>query len=121
MLDDFKRALARVQSDYDFYVECQASPATALTGYDLSPEERSTLLDPEQLAAALEKGIGVHKLPPITIKICGTHDWINRAALDAETDPERASQVAVEVDAIGRARTREERAGATLRLMELLG
>lgn len=89
MLDDFKRALARVQSDYDFYVECQASPATALTGYDLSPEERSTLLDPEQLAAALEKGIGVHKLPPITIKICGTHDWINRAALDAETDPER--------------------------------
>ena len=123
MVEDFKRALARVQGDYEFYVECQANPAAALADYDLTPEERSTLLDPEKLAAALDKGVGVEvKLRPITVKISGSHDWINRAATaDAAADPARAAKVADEIDAIERARTREERAGAAQRLMELLG
>jgi hypothetical protein len=123
MVEDFRRALARVQSDYGFYVECQTRPGAALAGYDLSEEERSTLLDPERLAEVLAAGSGAYKLPPITIKICGTHDWINRAAT-AEAmaaDPRRAEEVAREVEAIGQARTREDRRSATLRLMELLG
>jgi hypothetical protein len=57
-LEDFRRALGRVQSDYGFYVECQANPAVALAGYDLSVDERSTLLDPEKLADVLKRGIG---------------------------------------------------------------
>jgi hypothetical protein len=123
VLEDFKRALARVQSDYGFYIECQTSPAVALAGYDLSPDERSTLIDPEKLADVLKRGIGVHRLPPITIKICGTHDWINRAAaLDgAMDDADRDAKVATEVDAIRRATTRDERTGAAVRLMELIG
>lgn len=119
MLDDFERALARVQGDYGFYIECQANPQAALAAYDLSDDERAKLLDPEQLAEVLKRGIGVHKLPPITIKICGTHDWINRAAVGASVA--NGVDVAREVEAVKRARTRTERHRATLRLMELIG
>ena len=49
MLDSFKAALARVQSDYEFYIGCQTDPASTLAGYDLSPEERSALTDPDEL------------------------------------------------------------------------
>ena len=122
MLEDFKRALARVQSDYEFYVECQESPGVALAGYELSEEERSTLLDPEKLATALDKGIGLAELrPSITVKISGSHDWINVAATDVAADQAHAAKVATQIDSIEKARSREERAGATLRLMELLG
>ena len=121
-MEDFRRALGRVQSDYGFYVECQANPAVALAGYDLSVDERSTLLDPEKLADVLKRGIGVHKLPPLTIKICGTHDWVNRAVpADAAIDADRDAKVALEVEAVRRARTPEERTGAALRLMDLIG
>jgi hypothetical protein len=37
VLEDFKRALARAQSDYGFYIDCQTNTAVALAGYDLSP------------------------------------------------------------------------------------
>ena len=122
MLDDFKRALARVQSDYGFYIECQANPAVALGRYDLSTDERSTFLDPAKLAEALSRGIGVHKLPPVTIKICGTHDWVNRAATDpTPQDTDRSAMVEQEVRAVKRARTPADRTGAAVRLMELIG
>jgi hypothetical protein len=123
VLEDFKKALARVQSDYGFYIECQANPAVALAGYDLSDEERLAISDPEKLADILKRGIGVYRLPPITIKICGTHDWINRAAaMEAgQPDAERDAKVATEVGAIRRAGTDEERTGAVFRLMEAIG
>ena len=123
MSADFKRALARVQSDYGFYIDVQANPAAALAGYDLTAEERSALIHSETLADVLERGIGVNKLPPITIKICGTHDWVNRAAAmeGALAEAEREAKVATEVEAIKRASTDAERSGAVLRLMEAIG
>ena len=122
-MDDFKRALARVQSDYGFYIECQANPALALAGYDLSTEERSTLSDPEKLAGLLKGGIEVSRLPSITIKISGTHDWVNRTRpkKTAMEDVGRDAKVATEVEAIKKASSDEERSGAVLRLMELMG
>jgi hypothetical protein len=122
-LEDFKRALARVQSDFGFYIDCQASPAVALAGYDLSPDERSALVDPEKLAGLLRGGIGVARLPSLTIKISGTHDWVNRTRPKKtlmEADDHDA-KVATEVDAITKASTDEERTGAVVRLMELIG
>jgi len=123
VLEDFKRALARVQSDYGFYIDCQMSPALALAGYDLSPDERSALSEPERLAEMLKRGIGVNRLRPITIKISGTHDWVNRAASAeaAIANAEHDAKVAVEVEAIGRAGTDAQRTEATVRLMELIG
>jgi hypothetical protein len=123
MLEDFKRALARVQSDYGFYIDCQARPAAALAGYDLNPDERAALIDPQKLADVLKGGIGINKLPPITIKICGTHDWVNRAVpvSAAAEDTGRGARIAREIDTIRRAGTGEERTEAVIRLMELLG
>ena len=72
MLEDFKRALARVQSDYGFYIGCQTNPAVALAGYDLSADERSALTDPEKLADMLKRGDRRSaQLRPITVKISG--------------------------------------------------
>ena len=122
MLEDFKRALARVQSDYGFYVDCQTNPAVALAGYDLSAEERRALIDPETLGDMLRRGIGLAARPSITVKISGSHDWINRAATaTAVDDAEHRGRVATEVDAIGRAGTEPERTRAVVRLMELIG
>jgi hypothetical protein len=123
VLEDFKRALARVQSDYGFYIDCQANPAVALAGYDLSPEERSALSDPEKLGDVLKGGIEVNRLPSITIKISGTHDWVNRTRPKkrAMADVGRDAEVATEVEAIKKASTDGERTGAVLRLMELMG
>ena len=122
MLDDFKRALGRVQSDYGFYIDCQADPALALAGYDLSPDERSTLSDPARLGDMLMRGGGVLNLrPSITVKISGSHDWVNRAAVASPAGADGGTGVAGEVDAIRRAETREERTEATVRLMELIG
>ena len=75
MLNDFKRALARLQSDYGFYVDCQVNPAVALAGYDLSAHERSVLIDPDKLADVFRGGIDVS---PLRITFSGTHDWVNR-------------------------------------------
>jgi hypothetical protein len=123
MLDDFKRALARVQSDFGFYIDCQANPIVALAGYDLSQDERSALIDPEKLADVLKGGIDVNKLPRITITISGRHDWINRPLPPTVPRENTGSdaRIASEVDAIRRASTREERTDAVVRLMELIG
>ncbi len=119
MQNDFKAALARVQSDYDFYIRCQADPDTALADYALSPEERAALGDPDRLAEALKHGSESMRLPSITIKISGTHDWVNRAAADRENPVGELIQH--EVDSIRNAGTDGERDESTLRLMQLLG
>ena len=123
MLEDFKRALARVQADYGFYVDCQTNPTVALAGYDLSPDERSALTDPEKLADVLKRGIGISRIPSITVKISGSHDWVNRAVpVDAAVElADRDAKVAREVGAVKRASTHEERTAATVRLMGLIG
>jgi hypothetical protein len=122
-LEDFTRALARVQSDYGFYIDCQANPAVALAGYDLSADERSALIDPQKLAGVLRGGIGISRIRPITIKISGTHDWVNRASpkKTAMADVDLDAKVATEVEAIRQATTDEARTGAAVRLMELIG
>jgi hypothetical protein len=118
-LDDFKRALARVQRDFGFYIGCQTNPAVALAGYDLSPAERGALTDPDRLAETLRNGIDVTRL---RITISGTHDWINRAAVATPAvAADHDAKVAGEVAAIQRAGTDRERKGAVVRLMELIG
>jgi hypothetical protein len=121
VLEDFKRALARSQSDYGFYIDCQTNPAVALAGYDLSSDERSALTDPAKLADVLRGGIGVSPLR-ITVTISGKHDWVNRAPRPKPPKPPTAdAMVATEVEAIQQASTPEARTGAAVRLMELLG
>lgn len=122
MLEDFKQALARVQGDYAFYIDCQANPAVALAGYDLTPDERSILSDPARLADVLMRGVGIVNLRPITVTISGKHDWVNRAPRKMSvTETGGDARVAGEVETITRARTDEERTGAAVRLMELIG
>jgi hypothetical protein len=123
VLMDFKRALARVQTDYGFYVGCQTNPAVTLAGYDLTAEERSALLDPGKLADMLMRGVEALKLrAALTITISGTHDWVNSAA--AKTPDlsrlDRDSGIATEVEAIKQASEDDERTKAAVRLMELL-
>lgn len=122
-MEDFKRALARVQSDYGFYVDCQTNPVVALAGYDLSPDERLAVSDPEKLADVLKRGVGISRLRPITVKISGKHDWVNRAVpVDAAIEKaDRDAKVVLEVEAIKRASTDEKRTEASVRLMELIG
>lgn len=120
MLDDFKRALARVQRDYEFYIECQTSPAAALAGYDLSPAERSALSDPARLADVFRGGIGLARL---RITISGRHDWVNRTRPTKRKMEavDRDAAIATQVEAIKKSSAGKERTGAVLRLMELVG
>jgi hypothetical protein len=117
VLSEFKRALGRVQSDFGFYIDCQANPAAALAGYDLTPDERSVLVDPAKLAEVLWGGVGVDPLR-ITFTISGKHDWINRAT--SKKAP-KVEAVAQEVEAVKRAGTGAERTDAAVRLMGLIG
>jgi hypothetical protein len=120
MLKDFKKALARVQSNYGFYIECQADPAVALAGYDLSPDERSALIDPKKLADALRPGVGISHFK---ITISGTHDWVNRAApkRPKTEGPKREARIARQLEAIRHANASEQRTEAAVGLMELIG
>lgn len=131
MLHDLKRALARVQTDYAFYVDCQTNPAVALAGYDLSADERSALTDPKKLAdVLLNGGLGVSRLG-ITVTIKGRHDWVNPKPRPRPKPPQPPSptmeeadddaKLAAQVEAIKRASTSDARRLSTLRLMELLG
>lgn len=119
MLEDFRRALARVQSDFGFYIGCQTNPAVALEGYALSPDELLTLTSPEKLSEVLTPGLGISQL---RITISGTHDWVNRARMEALPDKAaHDSKVVLEVEAIKRAGSDGERTNAAFRLMELIG
>jgi hypothetical protein len=119
MMASFTEALARVQSDFDFYVACQTDPDAALAEYDLSADERAALTDPDVLAGVLKKELMPRNRPSITVKISGTHDWVNRT----KKPPRRLDQKRIEreVQAIEGAATDEDRTLAAVRLMELLG
>ena len=117
MLDSFKAALARIQSDYEFYIGCQTDPASTLAGYDLSPEERSALTDPGELARVLQEDLRPRNIPSITVKISGRHDWVNRTT---KKQP-RQERVVHEVAAIKAASSDEERTQAALKLIERIG
>lgn len=119
MRDDFKAALDRVQSDYTFFIQCQSDPATAFADYSLSPGERAVLSDPERLADALKRGNDPRLLPSITIKISGSHDWINPTTKPKREETEEL--VAREVESVEHAHSDDERSDATLRLIQLLG
>jgi hypothetical protein len=119
MLESFKAALGRVQSDYDFYIGCQTDPDATLAGYDLSADERSALTDPDLLAEVLKKGVKPRNAPSITVKISGTHDWVNRTKKPPKKT--NAARIHREVEAIEGASTEEERTKAAIRLMELIG
>ena len=118
MIESFKAALARVQTDYDFYIGCQTDPDATLADYDLSPDERLALSNPDLLAEVLKKGVKPRNAPSITVKISGTHDWVNRTKKPRKTNAVRIQR---EVEAIEHAGTDEERTEAAVRLMELIG
>lgn len=115
MGDDFKIALARIQSDYAFYIHCQSDPQVALADYALTPEEHAALADPEALSEALKRGTDL-RLP---ITISGTHDWVNASPQrESETDE---LAVAAHVEAVHAARSDEQREESTLHLIQLMG
>jgi hypothetical protein len=116
MLDDFKRALARVQSDYGFYINCQTNSAVALAGYDLTADEQSALTNAEKLSDVFREAATPLKL---VITFAGRHDWVNRAAQRDKVTLD--SRVASEVEAIRHAGNGKERSDAAVRLMELIG
>ena len=118
MIESFKAALARVQTDYDFYIGCQTDPDATLADYDLSPDERLALSNPDLLAEVPKKGVKPRNAPSITVKISGTHDWVNRTKKPRKTNAVRIQR---EVEAIEHASTDEERTEAAVRLMELIG
>lgn len=122
MLQDFMRVLARVHSDYGFYIGCQVSPDVAFQSYSLDSHERQALTNPEKLAEVLEQGGGMF-LPRITITISGKHDWVNATRLTDTilSKTERDKKVETEVAAIKRANMHEERKQAAFRLMALIG
>jgi hypothetical protein len=119
MIEGFKAALARVQTDYDFYIGCQTDPDATLADYALSPDERLALSNPDLLAEVLKKGVGSRNARSITVKISGTHDWVNRTKKPPKQT--NAAQIQREVAAIEQASTDEERTRAAVRLMELIG
>lgn len=122
MLQDFMRVLARVHSDFGFYVGCQASPEATLGEYSLDVAEREAIARPEKMAELLGERGGLFALPRITITISGKHDWVNRAQMSAdEVNPsERERGIGAQVQAIRDAGSREERREAAVRLMGLL-
>lgn len=117
MYEALTDVLARIQSDYDFYIEVQRDPRSALADHDLSEEELAVLADPVRLAGLLERDLRPRNLPSITIKISGRHDWVNR------TTKKKASSAGfeVEVAAVKQAASAEERRRALSQLLERLG
>jgi hypothetical protein len=120
MLSEFKRALARIQGDYGFFIGCQTDPAVALAGYDLSASERSALLSPSKLAEVFERGVGATRL---IITISGSHDWINRSGpvRTSIDDDNRGELITRQVERVQQASDHDRRTDAAFRLMELIG
>ena len=113
-MSDFTAVLDRVQGDYAFYVRLQSNPESALAEYELSADERAALTDPKLLAEALQ-----NTLPwRITIKISGTHDWVNRQPRPKKSPRTQLIESAAQlVRQAGSATARRESA---LRLIQLL-
>jgi hypothetical protein len=125
MLGDFARILARVQSDFGFYIRCQTNPDLALEGYSLSPGERETLLDPVKLSAALGETARENGPTGLIITFSGKHDWVNRTKTKTglageSTAAARDAQVSREIEAIRQADSDEDRATAAVRLLTLI-
>jgi hypothetical protein len=125
MIEDFIRVLARVQSDYGFYIGCQTDPAVALRDYALDAKEYEALVDPEKLRAMLEDSALENKPIKLIITFKGKHDWVNRTKPTTlpthNTDAaEYQAQISREVDALRQAYTHEERAAAALRLLTVI-
>ena len=119
MIESFTAALARVQNDFDFYVGCQTDPEATLAEYDLTADERAALTDPDVLADVLKKGLMPRNRPSITVKISGTHDWVNSIKKPQRKGDE--ARIQREVQTIRDAVTDEDRTQAAVRLMELIG
>lgn len=118
MLKDFKGVLARVQSDFTFYIECLVNPASALAQYNLSSDELSVLSNPTKLADFLSQGFAITK--GFVITICGSHDWVNAPPKKlVKKGPVDVSRVATAVEAIRSASTASERTDSVVRLIEL--
>jgi hypothetical protein len=119
MFDEFTAALARTQSDYEFFIGCQVDPVSTLAGYDLTAEEVAVLTDPERLAMVLNEDLRPRNRPSITISISGRHDWVNRTPRKQQSPTE--DRVVHEVASLRQAGTDEERSSAALRLIEQIG
>jgi hypothetical protein len=126
MINDFIRVLARVQSDYDFYIGCQTNPAAVLRDYALDTKEYEALIDPEKLRVMLEDSALENKPIKLIITFKGKHDWVNRAKPTTQpptTNTNAAAYQALvshEVEAIRQAYTHEERAAAAVRLLTVI-
>lgn len=126
MIEDFIRVLARVQSDYGFYIGCQTNPAVALRDYVLNTDEYEALLDPQKLRAMLDDSALENKPKKLVITFSGRHDWINRTkpkTTKSSTITDEAghhAQVSHEIEAIRQAHTHEERAAAAVRLLTVI-
>jgi hypothetical protein len=119
MPNDFKRALARVQSDFAFFVDCQVNPTVALAGFDLTAEERLALTDAEKLADVLTKGMS-----KLVVTFKGKHDWVNRSQpkhmADGRAEADRRARLIGAARAVKRANGDDERMQAAVAMMELM-
>jgi hypothetical protein len=128
MIEDFIRVLARVQSDYGFYIGCQTNPAVALRDYALNTDEYEALLDPQKLRAMLDDSALENKPKKLVITFSGRHDWVNRTKpktkpIQSGTSTDAAehhAQVSHEIEEIRQAHTHEERAAAAVRLLTVI-
>ena len=125
MSAELKRVLARVQTDYSFFIECQTNPDVALADFDLSAAERSILTDPDKLTDMIMRGNGeVTPQAAISVTISGTHDWVNVAPQPEEKGLDTAEHhalIAAQIEAVKRAETDDERKAAVARLVESVG
>jgi hypothetical protein len=124
--EELKRALARVQIDYGFFIEVQTNPEAALAEFNLNAAERSTLIDPDKLTDMIMRGNGeVTPQAAISVTISGTHDWVNVATPQPDekglNTAEHHALIAAQIEAVKRAGTDDERATAVARLVELVG
>jgi hypothetical protein len=117
MLESFKAALARAQSDYDFYIGCQTDPESTLADYDLSHDERAALTNPDRLAEVLKQASSAQ---------CAEHHrQISGPRLgespEEATEEDEPAAIRRQVEEIEQAKTKDERTKAAISLMELIG
>jgi hypothetical protein len=115
MGNNFTAVLDRVQRDYDFYVRVQSDPQSALAEYQLNPDERAALTNPNLLADALEQTLALR----ITVTIKGRHDWVNRAPKPKPPTPTRKQLIQHAVELVRAAKDEMNRRDSTLRLIQL--
>lgn len=78
--EEVRRVLRRAQTDDEFYLSLRRDPETALSGYDLTDEERAAVIRRDQtLYRYLVPSLTVvpERAISIVITITGEHDWFN--------------------------------------------